>query len=82
MTTPNNLKTVKDVFVTVKKKNYSETHPFEVYLRFTDGTTSQPVDNRTLRDCLICGNGMLHALSGIGHRYETVNVVFDPIFDR
>lgn len=74
-------KTVIDAYVTLGK-HADHTHPFEVYLRFSDGTHSQPIQNRNLRDCLICGNSMLSALSAVGVSYETVNVMFDERFNK
>lgn len=79
-------KQVQDCYVTLETVRPgfppNETHPFVTYLRFTDGTTSQHINNRCLRDAMICGNGMLSALAAVGLRSEAVNVVFDPRFDR
>lgn len=74
-------KQVQDVYATLGKDGTSS-HPFVTYMRFTDGSKSQEIQHRTLRDCLISGNSMLSALSAMNIRYETVNVVFDPRFDR
>jgi hypothetical protein len=82
----NTTKQVQDVYATLATTRPgfppNETHPFVVYLRYTDGTHSQPTNCRDLRDCLIYGNGMLAALCALGAQYETVNVVFDPRFDH
>lgn len=79
------MKTVKDCYVTLETVRIgfqSSSHPFVVYLRFTDGTNSAPINNASLRDCMICGNSMLSAVAAVGVRYETVNVVFDERFDK
>lgn len=84
------MKEVQDVYATLREYRPGfppanpETHPFAVYIRFADGTHSQEDLCRTLRDCLLVGNGMLAALMAVqagGNKYA-VNVVFDPRFER
>lgn len=74
---------VKDVYATLAK-HHSETHPFAVVIRFTNGAESQEYGCRSLRDCLLVGNGMLGALAATsaGGQTYTVNVVFDARFDH
>ena len=72
---------VKDAYATLSERPH-ETHPFTVYLRYTDGTHSQPINCRDLRSCLQVGNGMLSALAAMDIHYEAVNVVFDPRFEK
>lgn len=76
---------VRDVYATLKAIRYVPagpvTHPFTVFIRFEDGTQSQDIDCRSLRDCLLVGNGMISALLALNAR-PAGNVVFDERFDR
>lgn len=83
-------KQVQDVFATLKTwregfpPQAGTTHWFAVVVRFTDGTQSQEIECRSLRDCLLVGNGILAGLAAVGaggDRYA-VNVVFDPRFEQ
>lgn len=84
------MKTVQCVYATLKEyregfaKAGPVSHPFVVYIKFTDGTCSQDIDCRNLRDCLLVGNGMLSTLAALdaGGREYAVNVVFDSRFER
>lgn len=84
------MKEVQDVYATLREYREGfpprnpEPYPFDVHIRFTDGTRSQEVQCRDLRDCLLVGNGMLAAMCalGAGGRTYAVNVVFDPRLDH
>lgn len=78
-----NGKQVRDAYVTLAERMHDNmTHPFVTFLRFTDGSHSQEVGGRNLRDCLIAGNSMLSALAAVGIQYETINVVFDERLNK
>ena len=80
---------VQDVFATLHEQREGfprygrQSHPFVVFIRYTDGTRSQEMECRTLRDCLLVGNGMIAALLAANVRANCpANVVFDERFDR
>lgn len=81
------MKTVQDVYATLHEQRQGfprygrQSHPFVVFIRYTDGTTSQEIECRTLRDCLLVGGGMISALLAANVRGDCpANVVFDDRF--
>ena len=74
-------KQARDVYATLAS-HPADTHPFAVFIRYADGSASQELLCRDLRDCLLVGNGMLAVLLATDSRGGAceVNVVFDPRF--
>ncbi len=74
-------KQVQDVYATLAASPYGD-YVFAVVIRYTDGTKGQECTNKTLRDCLVYGNGVIAGLFAAGVDRIPCNVVFDPRFEK